>query len=1072
MKRIIAMALVVLMLLPVFASYIFAITADDVVITDEPQNVAGVGTIETPSEYNWDSWENGNKYLIDGNKETGTYSPRGASTNFTLNLGKEFYISEIVFVFNGKGELVYEEETIDNEIKDVKRLQIVAYDKDGKSVYESELLDVTNLTEHVAEVNGDVVTVDVKILPTNGDYCSLWELEVYAVNPPPRCDAEGTNIASEALLNATYRKRVTTKDENGKVIETTYVNEPTSWWAMDLSKMIDGDINTGTQTVKSSEFSLWMYFGKEHFFSDIVVHCNGRGYLSSGDVTEDFIDPETKKPAVNENEELTGPIVYRSYLLTVIFYDFNDEIVYQSEIADVSGLTEFKVNAGVSAATVEFKVSQAGAAGQSGAIYFWDVEANEGTGSHMYKEIDRRNPVCGIDGYILEQCQDEECGARRTTVLPSTGYHVWNDGEEKLEATNEANGVKTHTCTICGNKTDRDIPALGHNFVVDEVVEPYCEVGYTKYKCSDAGCNLTYIGNYTKDNPLGHRYDDGVIAKKATINEEGKMIFTCQRAGCGHTFEKILRKAKYIDNTVKVDNSIVTKYEAYQTIDKTVSENAYEVLAPYVFDGITDNGKHGLNSQTNYWFSPGEFEKLKDENGEVVKDDKGNAVLAKDENGNLIRNSGFLYIYLDKEYYFTKGMVYAAANYKWFEIHFQYQNEDGEWVTSASYVHDRLNNLTVSGLDMTPKLNFGAKASRIVIESVNGDCGWTYGQVPEGSPNMGGRLQIHELVLEAHECEFTPEDYEDESKWNMPTCTTDGSCQATCAVCGQQSTIVLDNEGYGHNYGEVTVLEHPTCSEVGAGIKQCTICNYELNVDVPATGEHEFENEHVHIPPTCSEDGVGQKVCKYCMAPDYNYSIRATGEHIYDYITKSTPNYTAVGKTIYACIYCEKQGEGADKIEEKLEIPKEFVTFLGYDLRMTGYLGIRANFKFDRDILNELERTCDVTITVKATNLITGKVLSAQAYGKQVHYSGQEKFNENDEFSAVAKVANCSSEFKFTYEVKLVNFRGTEIVEYDVPPMTTGEDGVTVKEIAADILTNSKTIRESVKKFLEEIIAE
>ena len=87
MKRTISLILVILMLLPVFASYIFAVSPEDVEITDVPQNIASIGTIETETQYDWDSWKP--EYLIDGNKETGTYSPRGASTNFTLDLGKE-----------------------------------------------------------------------------------------------------------------------------------------------------------------------------------------------------------------------------------------------------------------------------------------------------------------------------------------------------------------------------------------------------------------------------------------------------------------------------------------------------------------------------------------------------------------------------------------------------------------------------------------------------------------------------------------------------------------------------------------------------------------------------------------------------------------------------------------------------------------------------------------------------------------------------------------------------------------------------------------------------------------------
>jgi hypothetical protein len=251
----------------------------------------------------------------------------------------------------------------------------------------------------------------------------------------------------------------------------------------------------------------------------------------------------------------------------------------------------------------------------------------------------------------------------------------------------------------------------------------------------------------------------------------------------------------------------------------------------------------------------------------------------------------------------------------------------------------------------------------------------------------------------------------------------------------------------------------------------CADCDYVATVEIPATGNHIYTGNSVYIAPDCSHTCIGQKTCANCGDVDYSYAIAPTGEHIYKYVTKSNANYTAVGRDVYACQYCDLQGDKEDIVTEKLAIPENFITFKGYSIRMTNYVGLRASFQFDQAILEELQKTCDVTITIYAKDLSTGKVVSAQAYGKQVYYSGTEKFNENNEFSAVAKISDCKAEYEFSYEIKLVNFRGTEVKTVVVPGYTNGKTTTTLKEVAKDAI-NAPTIKSDVKALLQEIIAE
>ncbi len=1033
MKRTISMFLAVLMLLPLIASMAFAVSPDDVVITDEPTNVAHVGEFSITSGFRWS--EMNLDALVDGDKEYGTASPKGSESAIKLDFGTEFFITEVTLTVNGKGTIGGK--TYDQVVYDTAAVKVNGYDKKNQLVTKNDTAqDTLGLEEITITIDENVQYIEVVIFPEDGsEYCTLWEMEAYATTAPIRCKAEQENIASTALLDSTVYD------------SKTNTNVHADWWAMDLTRMIDGNIHTGTHTVKSGAFSLWLYFGQERQLSEVIVHTNGYGTMKSG--TGD------SENTANFKDELGQPLgegvnFFNSYEVTIVLYDFNDDVVYESEKVDVTTLTEYVAQAGVSAATVEIKISNAGSAGQGGSIYIWDVEVMEEKGEHIYEQVSQESPQCGVPGYRQYKCIDENCQMTKIESIPETGFHTWDEGKIYKDATSEANGIKRLMCTICGQTVDRDVPALRHTWDEGTVTEPYCDEGYTTYKCiadhDGNKCNLTYTSDYTIG--IGHKFDDGVLKEKATTQSTGEMIFTCQRPGCGYEHKKVLRKAKYIDNTFKVDGSIVKRYESYQTVDTTVASDAYAVLGKYVFDGVTNEGVNGT-SGGDYWFAP----------GSVTGD---------------VRNSGFLYIYLDKEYYFTRGTLYAAASYRHLEVHFQYQNESGEWITSASYVNDRHNTMTVAALDMTGSLNQGARASRIAIESVNGDCGIGYVSVPQGSPNSGGRLQIHEIELEAHKCELTPEDYEPEANWKPATCTPDGfshagSCKATCAVCGIEATVELDPLIYAHkDRGPTNVITEPTCLLPGLGQETCNVCDLTIDVEIEPTGEHDYSGEYEFIAPECSKSGLGQKVCTICNDVNYQYPIAPTGEHKYSYITKSQANYTAVGIERYACEYCKLQGDKEDVITEKLPVPENFVTFLGYSIRMTDYVGLRASFKFDREILNTLEETCDVTITIYAKDVSSGKVVSAQAYGRDVYYSGTEKFNENCEFSAVAKVSGCKTEYEFSYEITLSNFRGTESKTVNVPGYAEGKTTTSVSEIA-NVMLNDDSLAADVKKFLKEV---
>ena len=97
-------------------------------------------------------------------------------------------------------------------------------------------------------------------------------------------------------------------------------------------------------------------------------------------------------------------------------------------------------------------------------------------------------------------------------------------------------GVRTFTCTVCGQTRTETIPATGeHDWQLTKHVAAACETGgYDLYTCS--GCGATEKRNLT--DAAGHKWDDGTVTTQPTASTPGVRTFTC--AVCGQTREEII----------------------------------------------------------------------------------------------------------------------------------------------------------------------------------------------------------------------------------------------------------------------------------------------------------------------------------------------------------------------------------------------------------------------------------------------------------------------------------------------------------------------------------------------------
>ena len=148
-----------------------------------------------------------------------------------------------------------------------------------------------------------------------------------------------------------------------------------------------------------------------------------------------------------------------------------------------------------------------------------------------YGTTERTVPAtCGEAGRVDTICSN--CGeVVSTRELPPTGAHDWGNGVVTTAPTETTPGVRTYTCTVCGQTRTEAIPATGaHDYQFTKNVAPTCtDGGYDLYTCS--GCGATERRNLT--DAAGHKWDGGTVTTAPTETTPGVRTFTC--TVCGQT---------------------------------------------------------------------------------------------------------------------------------------------------------------------------------------------------------------------------------------------------------------------------------------------------------------------------------------------------------------------------------------------------------------------------------------------------------------------------------------------------------------------------------------------------------
>ena len=1002
MKKVISTILAILMLIPAVAMLGYAndvVQANAVTLSDETHEGTNIVSQATLKYFSVAS--NGDiayvdmdktttkvdyKKVVDGDKSTGTNTGYTGIYAFELTFDQAIYATDLVLYVNGDGTLPGGGSVSNSNALDLVTIKMY---KAGEEVFSQE---VSTQNQTTVTVSTEAAIDKIEIYRDQSKFSTsdrgkdfFREIEVYSIEKE-FCNVVKSNIASEAFVSAAGTNE-------GDYCDT--------WWAWEPKALTDGKKDVGTRSPKGWNYSVFVDFTKDYLISELVLTLNGKGeLLNSGSV---------KDVAMNISQ------------IRVKLFNLEGEMVYDSKAIGVD-TTEVKLDPFVEASRIKIEIANGKGEGSE---FLWEIETYVEEGDHIFEQTGDQNPTCNRPGYKEYSCH---CGKVIKKSVPATGFHVWDEGYEKVPATNDGNGVLVKTCQVCRETKAFDIPSTGHNWDSGVVTKPTCVAdGYTLYTCKDAGCDA----NYKKDiiEALGHDWNAGVITQKATVSSYGEKQFTCLREGCGVVEKRQTRKLQYTDS--------ITNFE--------FEEGKYQVEVDY--------------NENDALYNPN-----KDAQYPLITDPKEfNAVVDDDISTYWYGPTGSTYtITLDREYVFTKGTLYASGNNTTLKV--EWINAQGK--VTATY-STKWNTISVLNKDnplsisMSEALTSGAVAKQIRITLTGAK--WV----------NGWAMSVHGMDLIVHDCSYSESDYiKSGSSYVAPTCTKDGSCLAECPVCGNTTTVTLESEKYGHNVVNPTPDVLPTCSDAGYGHGQCTKCGDIIeNVVIPALGSHVYDKEIEFMPAKCGAAGIKQIVCAGCGRVGSQTPIPATEEHTPVWTEDYCASYTAEGREVYKCTGCgllDDENGVYEKIIPKKSLADDFVKFVDYSVRTTDFAGIRLTYKIDMEMLAEIEYECDVRIITTVTNS-NGVSKTVESYGK---YSDDRYNAETGEFAVVIKPSSYYEEYEVSTVVRLMNFRGVEYYDIELGELSTDNNSkISLCEVAEYVLGANSSLSAGEKSFLEGIVA-
>lgn len=563
---------------------------------------------------------------------------------------------------------------------------------------------------------------------------------------------------------------------------------------------------------------------------------------------------------------------------------------------------------------------------------------------HQHTEIrNKKEATCKEEGYTGDTyCKD--CAAKVSSgqAIPKT-EHTWDSGKVTTKATCEHTGVRTYTCSVCGETKEEEIPKTDHTYDEGTVTKkPTCtETGIKTYTCTV--CQKTK----TEEIPAtGHQHTEIRNKKEATCTETGYTGDTyCKDCGTKLSSGEVISKKAH-DYEVKDRQKPTCTTDGYVlSVCKACGDEKQEVL-PATGHQHTEirNKKEATCKAEGY-------------TGDMYCKDCGEKL----SDGKTIAKT--------TEHTWDAGKVTKAATC----------TEKGVKTYTC----------TVCGATKTEEIAATGHQHTEVRNKVEATCTKEGYSGDVYCTDCGTKLSSGtEIARKAHEYE--------ERERNEANCKRNGYILFVCKVCGDEKREVLPKTD--HQHTEIRNKVEATCTDEGyTGDTYCTDCGEKLSdgKKIPATG-------HIHIgylgkkEATCENDGyTGDAYCKDCgITLKIGKNIPALG-HTWEKKSVISPTYTKKGTITYICKRCKEKKAVTTK---KLAYPKVGTR---YTVSGSTYKVTKAGTEVMVYKTSKVARSVIIPATIKAKG-ITYKVT---AIGTKA-FNGNKKLTKVTVGTNIKKISN------------------------------------------------------------------
>lgn len=137
-----------------------------------------------------------------------------------------------------------------------------------------------------------------------------------------------------------------------------------------------------------------------------------------------------------------------------------------------------------------------------------------------------------------------ECMTKKHSDVADKADHTFDAGNITTPPTEDAAGVKTFTCTVCGYQKTESVPQLGHTFDMDS----------WKYDAQTHWHPATCAHTDLKKDEAQHTWNDGVVTTPSGYGVEGEKTFTCTTCSATRVEPVPVTPPKY--NTLTFDGGL------------------------------------------------------------------------------------------------------------------------------------------------------------------------------------------------------------------------------------------------------------------------------------------------------------------------------------------------------------------------------------------------------------------------------------------------------------------------------------------------------------------------------------